>query len=59
MTITRYNASDGLSDNSIFCITQDFQVFIWFGTRAGLHRYDGRNFKVYEVPHALSNPYFI
>ncbi|HUX08312.1 MAG TPA: two-component regulator propeller domain-containing protein [Acidobacteriota bacterium] len=31
----------GLSNNSVFCIFQDSQGFIWFVTEDGLNRYDG------------------
>ncbi|MEO8149973.1 MAG: histidine kinase dimerization/phosphoacceptor domain -containing protein [Bacteroidia bacterium] len=35
---------DGLSSHEVFCGLQDKQGFIWFGTRNGLDRYDGKNF---------------
>ena len=47
LKITRFNASDGLADNSIYCILQDWQGFLWLGTRNGLHKYDGYSFTVY------------
>ncbi|MBX2844214.1 MAG: SpoIIE family protein phosphatase [Flammeovirgaceae bacterium] len=37
----------GLSQSHINCILQDKKGFIWVGTRGGLNRYDGSNFKVY------------
>ncbi len=46
--VTRYNASDGLADNTIFSIYQDYQGIIWLGTGDGLHRYDGVEFKAYQ-----------
>jgi signal transduction histidine kinase/ligand-binding sensor domain-containing protein/AraC-like DNA-binding protein len=39
---------NGLSQNSVFFITQDSKGFMWFGTRYGLNRYDGHHFKIYE-----------
>jgi len=44
----------GLSQNSVFSISQDKGGFLWFGTRYGLNRYDGYNIKVYQ--RALDNP---
>jgi ligand-binding sensor domain-containing protein/signal transduction histidine kinase/DNA-binding response OmpR family regulator len=39
---------NGLSQNSVMAITQDRQQFLWFGTKHGLNRYDGHQFKVYR-----------
>ena len=36
----------GLSQNSIRCMVQDQLGFIWYGTWAGLNRYDGQHFVV-------------
>ncbi|WP_455382151.1 two-component regulator propeller domain-containing protein [Salinispira pacifica] len=38
----------GLSSSSVSGICQDGAGFLWFATQAGLNRYDGRNFKVFE-----------
>jgi len=50
---------DGLSQNSIYCILQDKQGFMWFGTDGGLNKYDGYKFVVYkhdnENPQSISN----
>jgi signal transduction histidine kinase/ligand-binding sensor domain-containing protein len=51
MAIQRLNASDGLAENSVLCMLQDHQGFLWLGTQYGLHKYDGYSFKVY-----LPNP---
>ncbi|KEO75639.1 hybrid sensor histidine kinase/response regulator transcription factor [Anditalea andensis] len=49
----------GLSDNSVFCILQDSQGFIWIGTKNGLNRYDGNTFKIFDAEpnnmHGLEN----
>ena len=34
----------GLSNESIQCIYQDSEGFMWFASRGGLDRYDGKNF---------------
>jgi len=39
---------DGLSNASISAIVQDRYGFLWFGTQAGLNRYDGRSVEVFE-----------
>lgn len=39
--------SNGLSHNSVFSITQDTKGFLWFGTREGVNKYDGKNIKSY------------
>jgi ligand-binding sensor domain-containing protein len=38
----------GLSNNSVRCIFQDHDGYIWFGTYDGLNRYDGYEFKVFR-----------
>ncbi len=40
---------DGLSQASVFSITQDDSGFMWFGTRDGLNKYDGYQFKIYRT----------
>ncbi len=39
---------DGLSHDDVFCILQDQQGFMWFGTAHGLNKYDGYSFTVYD-----------
>ena len=39
---------DGLSQISVVKILQDSKGFMWFATRNGLNRYDGREFQVYK-----------
>jgi ligand-binding sensor domain-containing protein/signal transduction histidine kinase/DNA-binding response OmpR family regulator len=43
-----FSVENGLPQNTVFCIMQDKQGFMWFGTKSGLSRYDGyafRNFR--------------
>src|SRR5690242_3357572 len=44
----RLSTDAGLSHNQVNCIFKDRQGFIWFGTFAGLDRYDGSDFKVFR-----------
>ena len=51
----------GLSQNSVQCIIQDNDGFMWFGTWDGLNRYDGYSFKIirpdqYNTSTSLSSP---
>lgn len=49
----------GLSQSAVYCILQDRKGFMWFGTEAGLNKYDGYNFTVYKPeegnPNSISN----
>lgn len=42
-----YTIVDGLSNNSVKAIIQDSIGFMWFGTKDGLNRFDGYEFKIY------------
>ncbi len=48
MNFQRLTVENGLSHNAVLSITQDHQGFLWYGTRYGLNRYDGRRFKIYH-----------
>lgn len=49
------STEDGLSNPSINCFYEDQRGFIWIGTKDGLNRYDGNEFKVYRPDIADSN----
>lgn len=44
-TVTKrlLSIEDGLASHEVFCGLQDPSGFLWFGTRNGLNRYDGKN----------------
>ncbi len=44
-----YQVENGLSNNSVFCSSQDKYGFMWFGTKDGLNRFDGYRFKTFNI----------
>ena len=44
----RFGIDNGLPHNTVSCIIQDRQGFMWFGTKDGLSRYDGYTFKTFK-----------
>ncbi|NJL77447.1 MAG: hypothetical protein HC892_22840 [Saprospiraceae bacterium] len=55
INITSYTQADGLSNNDVFCINKDARGVLWVGTRYGLNRFDGRNFRVFTTEQGLKN----
>ncbi|WP_303206990.1 hybrid sensor histidine kinase/response regulator [Bacteroides oleiciplenus] len=56
--IKHYKKNSGLSQNTVMSIYQDSKGFIWAGTKNGLNRFDGSNFKTYQrgdLPDDLKN----
>lgn len=47
-SFSRLSVENGLSQNSVLCITQDSTGFMWYGTRNGLNKYDSRKIRVYK-----------
>ncbi|WP_143961263.1 two-component regulator propeller domain-containing protein [Litoribacter populi] len=49
----------GLSHQTVFSILQDTQGFMWFGTKDGLNRFDGSQFKIFKYnpkdPNSIGN----
>lgn len=44
-----YQVENGLSHNTVFCSAQDKNGFLWFGTKDGLNRFDGYQFKTFNI----------
>lgn len=44
----RLDVSKGLSQSTVYTMIQDNKGFMWFATKDGLNRYDGRFFKVFK-----------
>ena len=56
--VDRLSREDGLPSNTAYALLQDRRGFLWFGTEAGLSRYDGYTLETYThapfEPNALS-----
>ncbi|MGH1373810.1 MAG: two-component regulator propeller domain-containing protein [Cellvibrionaceae bacterium] len=48
---------EGLSQSTVFSIEQDTTGFIWFGTRNGLNRFDGYQFRHYMSEQGLPSSF--
>ncbi len=56
---TRIGIQDGLSQSTVFDITQDAHGYIWVATQDGLNQYDGDQFRIFRSdaadPHSISS----
>ncbi|RIA09437.1 signal transduction histidine kinase [Flavobacteriaceae bacterium MAR_2010_72] len=43
-----FKSENGLSHNTVLSSLQDQKGFLWFGTKDGLNRFDGYNFKIFQ-----------
>src|SRR5215471_8383684 len=48
--ITQWTRESGLPDNSVTCLTQTHDGFLWLGTASGLARFDGLKFTLVDLP---------
>lgn len=57
LTFRNYSSNNGLSQSEVECVFEDSHGFLWVGTRYGLTRYDGRDFRTFfhhiEEPHSI------
>ena len=44
----RISVEEGLSQSTVFAITQDHQGYLWLGTEDGLNRFDAYDFRVFR-----------
>ena len=42
------DAREGLTSSQVNCVLKDSRGYIWFGTTAGLYRYDGYTFRTFQ-----------
>lgn len=53
--VQHWGVEDGLSQNTVMCMLQDKQGFMWFGTWNGLNRFDGYTFTHYQPTEPVHN----
>ncbi|HUP13342.1 MAG TPA: two-component regulator propeller domain-containing protein, partial [Niastella sp.] len=50
---SHYDSRDGLGSATVYCITQDKNGFLWFGTETGVSRFDGTHFRTFTKEDGL------
>ncbi|HUM47113.1 MAG TPA: two-component regulator propeller domain-containing protein, partial [Chitinophagales bacterium] len=50
-----YTVNDGLPSQVVYCALQDKEGYMWFGTDAGVSRFDGRHFENFTSNDGLSD----
>lgn len=44
----RYGVNEGLPNQELYCVMRDREGFIWFGSDAGVARFDGHHMRVFD-----------
>lgn len=52
----RFTTADGLPNNSVYAVALDQNNHLWFGTGAGITRYDGTTWTTYTMADGLPHP---
>lgn len=52
---TQYESNNGLPSNEVYNLLQDANGFLWLGTDAGLVKYDGTRFSIYNNEKSKGN----
>ena len=50
-----YNSKQGLPSSEVYCTAQDSSGYIWFGTDAGVCKFDGTHFTKYTTENGLTD----
>lgn len=53
LNFQHYSTDNGLPQSTVYDIVQDSAGFIWFGTEAGIGRFDGIKVKTYSLAEGL------
>jgi ligand-binding sensor domain-containing protein len=48
-----YDIQQGLANSTVYCMLQDKQGFLWFGTETGVSRFDGTQFRTFTTIQGL------
>ncbi|HEX6181148.1 MAG TPA: two-component regulator propeller domain-containing protein, partial [Chitinophagaceae bacterium] len=48
-----YDIEHGLANSTVYCMLQDREGFLWFGTETGVSRFDGTTFKTFTTSQGL------
>lgn len=55
LSIINYSTKDGLPSSEVYDILQDKNGYMWFATDAGVAKFNGKTFKVFDASNGLSD----